>query len=75
MAENPVLEKHPVTYSRLLFLVCLSVVLSATTSARSQVRFTDVTKAAGIDFVHTIGDDKMTNIVEASGVGCAVARL
>ncbi len=43
-----------------------------TAPARSEVRFTDVTKAAHLEFVHTIGDDKMTNIVEASGVGCAM---
>jgi hypothetical protein len=36
-----------------------------------EVRFTDVTAAAGIDFVETIGDHKMTNIVESAGVGCA----
>ncbi|MFH0983152.1 MAG: VCBS repeat-containing protein, partial [Planctomycetota bacterium] len=34
------------------------------------VVFTDVTLAAGIDFVETIGDDEMTNIVEATGAGC-----
>lgn len=33
--------------------------------------FTDVTAAAGIDFVETIGDHEMTNIVESVGVGCA----
>jgi hypothetical protein len=32
--------------------------------------FTDVTTAAGIGFVETIGDDDMTNIVESTGVGC-----
>ncbi len=34
------------------------------------VLFTDVTAAAGIDFVETIGDRDMTNIVESAGVGC-----
>ncbi|MGB2985000.1 MAG: VCBS repeat-containing protein, partial [Phycisphaerae bacterium] len=34
------------------------------------VVFTDVTAAAGIDFVETIGDREMSNIVEATGVGC-----
>jgi hypothetical protein len=34
------------------------------------VSLTDVTVESGIDFVETIGDDKMTNIVEATGVGC-----
>ena len=36
------------------------------------LRLRDVTQQSGIRFRHTIGDDKMTNIVEASGVGCAV---
>lgn len=35
------------------------------------VRFTDATAHAGIDFVQTIGDTEMTNIVESAGVGCA----
>ncbi len=34
------------------------------------VLFTDVTTEVGIDFVETIGDDRMTNIVESTGVGC-----
>jgi len=34
------------------------------------VVLTDVTAAAGIDFVETIGDHDMTNIVESAGVGC-----
>ena len=37
----------------------------------ARVRFTDVTKAAGIDFIETIGDDEMSNIIESAGVGCA----
>ncbi len=31
--------------------------------------FTDVREGSGIDFVHTFGDDEMSNLVEASGVG------
>ncbi len=38
----------------------------------SPLHFTDVSRQTGIDFVHTIGDGKMTNIVEATGVGCAL---
>lgn len=45
---------------------------SLATAAESALRFTDVTLEAGIDFVHTIGDDAMDNIVESSGVGCAL---
>jgi hypothetical protein len=39
-------------------------------ASESPVLFTDVTAAAGIDFVETIGDERMTNIVESTGVGC-----
>ena len=31
--------------------------------------FTDVTATSGIDFVHTFGDDDMSNLVESSGYG------
>jgi len=34
------------------------------------VLFTDVTVAARVDFVETLGDREMSNIVEATGVGC-----
>jgi len=33
--------------------------------------FTDVTKQAGISFKHCLGDDEISNIVEATGSGCA----
>lgn len=39
-------------------------------AAGPPVVFTDVTLSAGIDFVETIGDADMTNIVESAGVGC-----
>ena len=42
----------------------------AATGNDGPVVFTDVTANAGIDFVETIGDDRMTNIVESTGVGC-----
>lgn len=35
-----------------------------------RLTFTDITESAGIDFVETIGDREMTNIVESTGVGC-----
>lgn len=44
--------------------------VAAEQQAAAPVVFTDVTAAAGIDFVETIGDDAMTNIVESAGVGC-----
>ena len=34
-------------------------------------RYTDVTREAGIEFVHSFGDDKLDNIVETTGAGCA----
>jgi hypothetical protein len=53
-------------------LLSLACVFLTAAPALSQICFTDVTKSAGINFVHTIGDDRMSNIVEASGVGCAL---
>ena len=34
-------------------------------------RYTDVTKEAGIKFIHSFGDNKLDNIVETTGAGCA----
>ncbi|MHB9008472.1 MAG: CRTAC1 family protein [Limisphaerales bacterium] len=34
--------------------------------------FTDITEAAGIQFKHHLGDPDLSNIVEATGPGCAV---
>jgi hypothetical protein len=34
--------------------------------------FTDITAQAGITFKHSVGDDELSNIVEATGPGCAV---
>lgn len=36
----------------------------------ARIILNEVTTAAGIDFVETIGDHEMTNIVESAGVGC-----
>jgi hypothetical protein len=33
-------------------------------------QFIDVTASAGIGFVHSIGDEELSNIVESSGAGC-----
>jgi len=41
-----------------------------TQTAEPPLRFTDIAEAAGLGFVETIGDDEMSNIVEATGVGC-----
>lgn len=48
-----------------------TAVLGAEPSGNPPVYFTDVTASSGIDFVQTIGDDHMSNIVESAGVGCA----
>ena len=50
----------------------LQVLLLSAGSARSADGpvFTDVTGPSGIEFHHTFGDRKMSNIVEATGSGC-----
>jgi hypothetical protein len=39
--------------------------------AAAPIRFTDVTRAAGLDFVHSFGDAQFSNLVEAVGSGAA----
>lgn len=34
--------------------------------------FVDITKESGLDFTHTFGDTTMSNILEATGPGCAL---
>ncbi len=48
-----------------------TALMPAAKAADPPMRFTDVTVPAGIAFQHVMGDDQMSNIVEASGVGCA----
>jgi hypothetical protein len=46
--------------------------LSASASASGELpTLVDITKAAGITWVHSIGDDELSNIVESTGAGCA----
>jgi len=52
-----------------LFLIFLTIVSSAQTS---HVKFTDITKKAGITFKYTIGDFTYKNILESSGSGITV---
>jgi len=51
-----------------------AVLLSAMTAVAADQptlpQFVDITASAGISFVHSIGDDELSNIVESSGAGC-----
>ncbi len=52
---------------------CTAILLAAIPwipSVEPELLFTDITAEAGIDFMETIGDSDMTNIVESTGVGC-----
>jgi hypothetical protein len=55
------------------WIVCV-VVISAMTAIATDPpalpQFVDVTTRAGISFVHSFGDDELSNIVESSGAGC-----
>ena len=55
------------------WIVCAVLLSAMTTVAAEQPtlpQFVDVTASAGISFVHSIGDDELSNIVESSGAGC-----
>jgi hypothetical protein len=54
-------------------LITLTVALAAQASAADEPtlpQFVDVTDEGGIHFIHSIGDDELSNIVESSGAGC-----
>jgi len=52
--------------------VATLLVLVSTSFAEQPVppRFVDITDNAGVHFVHSFGDDELSNIVESSGAGC-----
>lgn len=49
------------------FTLCFSQAIAGDAPA-----FVDITKESGLDFTHTFGDTKMSNILEATGPGCAL---
>ena len=63
--------KDPSPYLAVLSLPGLLLLAAATKAPAPTVRFTDVTREAGIDFVHSFGDRRFSNLVEAVGSGAA----
>jgi enediyne biosynthesis protein E4 len=54
------------------FIFCILLSLPVVPKETSTLpTLTDITKQAGITFVHSIGDHKLTNIVESTGAGVA----
>jgi len=51
--------------------LCLSLYISLASAQSQKIMLRDVTQAAGINFVHNIGDDEMSNLVESNAAGCA----
>ena len=58
------------TIFALLILAAVLVVPAAAAAEPTLPRFVDITSDAGIGFIHSIGDDELSNIVESSGAGC-----
>jgi len=58
------------TIFALLILAAVLVVPAAADDEPTLPRFVDITSDAGIGFIHSIGDDELSNIVESSGAGC-----
>ena len=57
--------RAPSTVATLLVLVSTAVA-----EQPSPPRFVDITDSAGVRFVHSFGDEELSNIVESSGAGC-----
>ncbi len=61
---------------RLMLILGIGVLVLPAVAPRSQQTslptFTDIAKQAGIDFVHSFGDEELSTIVEATGAGCGL---
>jgi hypothetical protein len=57
------------------FVLAFSLIMPLTTAGKSEKQqlpvLADITQKAGITFVHSIGDYKLSNIVESTGAGTA----
>lgn len=53
------------------FVLLIGLIISSSMHAEELPVLTDVTEKAGIHFLHSFGDDEMSNIIEATGAGCA----
>jgi hypothetical protein len=72
MALAGTFRTWPAVLPFILFITGASLSYAATApAAPPAVQFADVTGAAGIDFVHSIGDTEFSNLVEAVGGGAA----
>lgn len=67
MVRTRISDRLAATVATIMFLPCL--VAGAESPKRPAL--VDITAAAGIEFVHSIGDDELSNIVESTGAGCA----
>jgi len=57
---------------RIIFsLIVLFICVSLSTAQPAKLMLRDVTQEAGINFIHNIGDDEMSNLVESNAAGCA----
>lgn len=59
------------TMNVLVFLIVLMSLISASVVFGESLypQLTDISQIAGIDFTHSIGDEKLSNIVESAGAG------
>ena len=55
----------------LLILFTLIGLLTNSLAQSSDMKLVDVTEQVGISFIHSIGDDEMSNLVESNAGGCA----
>ena len=47
------------------------VLITVSQAQNKGQKLVDITRQSGIDFVHSLGDDEMSNLVESNAAGCA----
>ncbi|MBD3275124.1 MAG: hypothetical protein GF372_07425 [Candidatus Marinimicrobia bacterium] len=58
-------------FHRVPLIVGLIIILTTAGSGQSLPQLTDITEDAGITFIHSFGDDEMSNLIESNEAGCA----
>jgi len=55
----------------IIIFLCLVGVLAPVVAQNTDLKLIDVTLESGITFIHNLGDDEMSNLIESNAAGCA----
>src|SRR5215469_16720355 len=63
-------KRRPLVFGRILSIMLLSSAVLSQIQPTSTIKFEDATRAAGIQFTHSFGSQKLGSLLEGTGGGC-----